>query len=84
MYGIRFAFVLPIISAFCLIYAFGYTATGLVLARLIPQLRERYGLVRWLLPLVLMASAWMLFWVDPKWFIGITRAMLSCLTVGLF
>ena len=83
MYGIGFAFVLPIISAFCLIYAFGYTATGLVLARLIPQLRERYGLVRWLLPLVLMASAWMLFWVDPEWFIGITIGLAPLGGIGL-
>ena len=83
MYGIGHAFIIPILSAAVLLYAYGWIAVGLVLARLVPPLRERYRYTRFVAPIILLALMWTLGSVSATMAIGINLGAIVLGSVGL-
>ena len=83
MYSISFAFLLPLAIAAALIYLFTYIATGLVIARLVPWLRERYRVARFAVPIALLCSAWAVVFLEDDWPVPMTLILLPLSAVGL-
>ena len=83
MYFISTETIVMLISVAIVAYTFTYFGLGLVIARLVPSLCERYRSMRWVVPVTCMAIAWLPGIEDPEWVFGQTVILLPLVAIAL-